>query len=286
MTRQPQTRAVSQLFQWIPRTALAVLPAFAGLGGLAIAAGGMSGGSDDVPGPHKAPVDEFHPAKGVGSEKAYGGEVVVHLSSMVEGLNQAVENSAVARWIRYEVHDQLVLQDWEMWDYRPSLAEGVDSEDQLILKPEAASKYTEAKVVGTEDKARHIIYGTVQESGGVYTVTGKSKGTMLGQGKSTTVSKDDVVSLEKGTVFTYYLPGNCDWHDGHRFNADDVLFSWEIFGNMTVDADEVRFQYEQILAGRGRRSDDRALCLREAILQGARRPRIDVHLAASPLRSE
>ena len=255
MTRQPQTRAVSPLFPWIAqpqrmaRTALLVLPALAGLGGLALAAGVTTGVPDEVEGPHEALVDEFHPNKGVAVEKAYGGEVVVHLSSMVEGLNNAVGNSAVATWIRYEVHDQLVLQDWEMWDYRPSLAESFENEDQLILRPEAAAKYPGAKAIGAGEKARHIIYGTVLETDGGYTVTGASKGTMLGKGQSMTVAAEDVQSLERGTVFTYYLPDNCKWHDGHLFDADDVLFSWEIYGNMSVEADETRFSFQQILAG-------------------------------------
>ena len=61
-------------------------------------------GSDEVEGPHDVPVDKFHPARDTQVTPAYGGEAVVHLSSMPEGLNRATENSAVARWMLYEVN--------------------------------------------------------------------------------------------------------------------------------------------------------------------------------------
>ena len=48
-------------------------------------------GLDDEEGPHDVPVDEFHPAREEAATPAYGGEVVVHLSSMPEGLNRAIE---------------------------------------------------------------------------------------------------------------------------------------------------------------------------------------------------
>ena len=109
------------------------------------------------------PVDEFHPDKEKGQpEPAYGGSVVVHLSSAVEGLNRAVENSAVSNWMLYEVHDRLVLQNWESWEIDPSLAESWSEEDQLILKPGADETYPAARKIGTGDKERLVLYGSVQ----------------------------------------------------------------------------------------------------------------------------
>ncbi|MFT7484888.1 MAG: peptide/nickel transport system substrate-binding protein [Candidatus Paceibacteria bacterium] len=240
MSQLRQKRACSQLFRTL---------AIGGILALSPALGLASGTADEIEGPHKAPVDEFHPNLATAVEKAYGGEVVVHLSTMVEGLNRAVENSAVAHWINYEVHDSLILQDWEMWDYKPSLATGFEEEDQVVLKPEAVSKYTQAKAIGEGETLRNILYGKVVESGDSYTVTGVSKSTMLGQGRSVKVLKEDVEAVHSGSIFTYYLPDNVHWHDGHLFDADDVFFSWDIYNNMEVQADEIRFQFLQILTG-------------------------------------
>ena len=211
----------------------------------------LAGGApvDDVEGPHLVPVDEFHPDKDKAVEPAYGGEVVVHLSSIPQGLNRAVENSAVAHWMLYEVHDQLVLQDWEMWDMRPSLCERWEEEDQIILKPTAAAKYPGAVTIGSGETQRAILYGVVTESGDGYAVKGLSKDNGIGAAAPVQVAADDVVALERGTVFTFYLPANVKWHDGHAFDADDVYFSWDVYNNPKVDCDETRFQYQQILSG-------------------------------------
>ena len=40
------------------------------------------------------------------------------------------------------------------------------------------------------------------------------------------VAAEDVLSNERGTVFTFYLKDGIEWHDGHEFDADDVFFSW------------------------------------------------------------
>jgi peptide/nickel transport system substrate-binding protein len=220
------------------------------LGAVALPVGAAPGsGADDVEGPHLAPVDEFHPQRDVAVQPAYGGEVVVHLSSMPEGLNRATENSAVSRWMLYEVHDTLVLQDWEMWDFRPSLAKGWDSEDQLVLKPEAAARYPSSVKIGGAEKERHVLYGKATRTGDTYDLKVLSKGNATAASAGLQVAAGDVQSVEKGTVFTFHLPDNVKWHDGHPFDAHDVLFSWDLFNNPSVDCDETRFQYLQVLAG-------------------------------------
>lgn len=192
------------------------------------------------------PVDEFHPDKDTPVEKAYGGSVVVHLSSVVEGLNRAVENSAVSRWMLYEVHDTLVLQNWETWEYEPSLAEGWVTEDQLVLADGAEEAYPTAQKIGRGEKERWVVYGVVSEDADHYTVLGASKDNPAGA-ESIRVAKSDVATVERGTVFTFDLPTNRTWHDGHVFDADDVYFSWDLYRNPAVDCDEIRFQFEKVL---------------------------------------
>ncbi len=207
----------------------------------------MATQDDEAFGPAASPVDPYHPAKEAAAEKAYGGQVIVHLSSMPEGLNRVVENSASANWMLYELHDRLVLQNWEYFNYEPSLCESWDTEDQIILLPEAAAGFTQAKQIGTGDKARHVLFGTVEAGEQGYTITSKSKGNPLGSGTSIVVPKAAVSSVEMGTVFTFYLPGNVKWHDGHLFDAQDVLFTFNAYSNEHVDCDETRMYYQKIL---------------------------------------
>lgn len=220
-------------------------PLAAALLGAALAAPSAAGAPDDQEGPHDVPVDEFHPEREAAVTPAYGGEVVVHLSSMPEGLNRAIENSAVSRWMMYEVNDTLALQDWEFWDMRPSLATGWVMEDQVVLKPEAAASVAGAVSVGEGEKARTIVYGEVTPADGGYAVRGRS----TGNSTDVLVPADAVASVERGTVFTFALREDVKWHDGHPFDAHDVLFSWDLYNNPAVDCDEIRFQYKQILAG-------------------------------------
>jgi peptide/nickel transport system substrate-binding protein len=220
-------------------------PLAAALLGAALVAPPAAGAPDDQEGPHDVPVDEFHPEREAAVTPAYGGEVVVHLSSMPEGLNRAIENSAVSRWMMYEVNDTLALQDWEFWDMRPSLATGWVIEDQVVLKPEAAASVAGAVPAGEGEKARTIVYGEVTPADGGYAVRGRS----TGNSTDVLVPADAVASVERGTVFTFALREDVKWHDGHPFDAHDVLFSWDLYNNPAVDCDEIRFQYKQILAG-------------------------------------
>ena len=211
-------------------------------------AAAMAATAEPEVGPGPVAIDEFHPDRAQPAKPAYGGQVVVHLSSMPEGLNRAIENSAVSTWMAYEVHDQLVLQDWESWEMKPSLCERWDEEDQLILRPEAVARYSTAHRIGKGESARSILFGKISKSAaGGFDVKPVSRAKSAGA-EAVHVPAADVAAVEYGTVFTFYLPGNVKWHDGHPFDADDVFFSWDIYNNPAVDCDEIRFSYQKILA--------------------------------------
>ncbi|MAE71649.1 MAG: hypothetical protein CME06_14420 [Gemmatimonadetes bacterium] len=215
--------AATLLFSWAS-TAASASPESAGV---------------DQTGPGPVPFDAFHPDRETPVTPAYGGRAVVHLSSLPEGLNRAIENSAVSNWMLYELHDRLVLQNWETWEIEPSLCKSWDTDDQVVLSEGAAAKYQAATKIGPEGNQRSILYGKVSESGDGFDV--------VSVGNTTHIPKSDVAALERGTVFTFHLPDNVHWHDGHLFDADDVLFSWEVYNNPEVDCDEVRFSYQKIL---------------------------------------
>jgi peptide/nickel transport system substrate-binding protein len=235
-----------------------------------VALTGFAQGGDDA-----RIVDEFHPANQAGPDGArpataapvYGGRVIVHLSSMPENINYAIENSAVTRRMLYEVHESLLLQDWETFEYVPKLAESFDTEDMLVLKGSVAEgTYSGAVKMRVRDMAAEaddamkeafILYGTVTDSGDSYTVTPVSRGSALTE--AITVPKAHVEAHEEGTVTTWYLRKDAEWHPythedgevikGHMLDADDVLFSWNLYFNPKIDCDEKRFQFEKITRG-------------------------------------
>jgi len=63
------------------------------------------------------------------------------------------------------------------------------------------------------------------------------------------VAADDVESVQAGTVFTFHLRDGVKWHDGHVFDAHDVLFSREVYDNPHVDCDATRSSYADIIHG-------------------------------------
>src|SRR4030095_11401127 len=112
--------------------------------------------------------------------------------------------------ILYELNATLVVRDWESWKFAPDLATSWEVEDTLVLKD------------GTS------LHGRVTEQEGEWVVGGK------------TVSKTEVDRIERGTVFPFHLRKDVHWHDGHPFDAGDVLFSWQIAENPDVQCNWVR----------------------------------------------
>jgi len=238
-----------------------------GESGASEVAEGATGAGPSAVGPRPAPADVFHPDRGKPYEPAYGGRAIIHLSAMPENLCYPVENSAYTRRLLYEVHETLVLQDWESWEYVPVLCERWDTEDMVVLKAAAAERYGEqaqtvrVKVPAAPDeepaeaskqRAARVVYGVVSEEADAWLVTPVSRGQRLSQ--PLRVPKEDVERVEQGTVFTFYLRDDVVWHpadgvEGHKLDARDVLFSWGIYSNPAVDCDEKRFQFEKITQG-------------------------------------
>ena len=233
----------------------------------------------EVAGPGAAAVDVFHPDREQDAEVFYGGRVIVHLSSLPESICYPIENSAVTRRLLYEVHETLLIQDWEWHDYRPRLAESFVTEDLLVLTAEAAGRHgdgtgaIDAKVrrqgqVAEGQSPQKLVrayYGQISDSDGgdAWVVTPISSGSSLGA--AVQVPKTDVESIQRGAVFTFRLRAGVLWHpsvlypkthpeaaaalEGHTLDAADVLFSWTIYSNPKVDCDEKRFQFEKITHG-------------------------------------
>ncbi len=197
--------------------------------------GAESSASDQKqkPAPHSEPVDAFHPEREVAVSPAYGGSVTVHLANLPRRLNYALENSAAARWLLFELHEFLVQKDWEMWDIRPGLAASWETEDTLVLHG------------GRGEGNTNVLYGRVEDDGDHYLVTPLSPGHALAERKR--VPKSDVESEERQTVFTFHLRDGVKWHDGHPLDARDLLFSWRLYQNPEVDCDFHRYRFRKIV---------------------------------------
>ncbi len=234
-------------------------------------------GDDEVVGPGPVPVDVFHPDREREVTPRYGGRVIVHLSAMPENICRPIENSAVTRRMLYELHEDLIKQDWEWHDYRPRAARSYTMEDLVVLREEvreiyqATSGLIDARIKREgeleEGQEQHRLvrafYGKVEEGEESYLVTPVSKGNPLPAPLEVPASA--VASVERGMVFTFELRDDILWHPsliferehpaaferlkGHKLDARDVLFSWQISSNPNVDCDETRFQYQKVTAG-------------------------------------
>ncbi|MEZ6017932.1 MAG: hypothetical protein R3F49_22700 [Planctomycetota bacterium] len=123
----------------------------------------------------------------------------------------------MTRRLLYEVHESLLLQDWEYHDYRPSAAEAFVAEDLVVLKPEAVGRYpaaTEVKVVRRDGEAGlrvvQAIFGEVTATDSGVHLVPRSPGT--GIEAPLDVPAQDIDRIERGSVFTFTLRQGMRWH--------------------------------------------------------------------------
>ncbi len=152
-----------------------------------------------------------------------GGDVNLHLFSMPRHLNGMTENSASTRYVLHALHESLLFRDWETWEYRGGLAEQWHVEDLVVL---------------ADAEATDRIHGQVEQRGEQIVVRPVSPGNPLG--KELVLDREDVDHVAPQTVFTFALHPDVQWHDGHAFDARDVLFSWRCYQNPDVDCDAMR----------------------------------------------
>lgn len=216
-----------------------------------------STGDDDKSPVRESVLDEFHPKKGDGATPLYGGRCIVHLPSLPESTNYAIENSSYTRNFLYECHETLLLQDWWSTEYVPNAAGKFTIEDLVILKADAPAVEGEVQATvirrdgGEGSRVVRAVYGDASAPG---TVKPVSKGSTLKEAVS--VPAASIERIEKGSVFTFEIRDDVVWqtsqvHDaakhpkmaGQKLDAADIHFSWSIYSNPGVDCDEKRFQF-------------------------------------------
>lgn len=190
--------------------------------------------AEDLAGPHPLQRDERHPDGDREVRPALGGRVIQHVSTQPAGLCYTIENSWATSNMLKELHDSLLDFNWETWEQDLELAVRMDIEDTLILKG------------GRAEDNGNIVYGVVEEYPEHYLVRSGSVENPIEEQR---IAKSDVESLERGTVFTFQLREGVKWHDGHLFDAEDVLFSWDVYNNPAVDCDKIRYRFKSIVHG-------------------------------------
>jgi peptide/nickel transport system substrate-binding protein len=191
-------------------------------------------------GPGLLPVDAFHPDHRPGKDgarpelpkPAFGGRIAVYSEETPKSLCATVDNSGATRRILYELHETLLLRDWETTQWKPDLALRWDVQDRLVPKP------------GADVPPPEYLVGTISERGDSYVVDPKPG---YVSSDVPVVAKKDVESIERGTVLTFRLRPRVLWHDGHPFDANDVAFSWRIYQNPLVECGEKRFRFQKIV---------------------------------------
>ncbi|MBM3984368.1 MAG: hypothetical protein FJ296_01550 [Planctomycetes bacterium] len=182
---------------------------------------------EDVLGAHAIEPDLFHPDRRP-TQPALGGRVVVHIESFPASLNKVLNNAAVVTWMQAEMHDSLLTFNRETWRYEKSLARAMWVEDQLPLADGG------------------VLVGQVVQDGDAWVVTPASPHNPQAPQR---VPRAEAGEVLRNTVYTFDLQPGVTWHDGHPFDAQDVLFSWQVYGNPAVDCDETRYQFEEIVRG-------------------------------------
>lgn len=169
-------------------------------------------------GPGPEPIDLWHPQRATPVEPAFGGTLTVHVEALPPSLNAALLNSTNARSALHELHATLVRRDWESWKYEPELTTGWEVADTLV-------------------RADGRLYGRIEEAGENVLVSALDA---EAGAAPIAVPKSAVERIERGTVITFALRAGVRWHDGHPFDADDVIFSWQIASNPEVRCEWVR----------------------------------------------
>ncbi|MEY2786003.1 MAG: hypothetical protein RL277_2215 [Planctomycetota bacterium] len=161
------------------------------------------------PAPPPQAAAPFVPASASASVSGAGGRATIHLESLPRGLNYALEGSGVLRRILYELHETLLLENW----------------DTGALEPNLCRSFRVTDCVVTQDGTRH--YGDQQELRA-----------RLGSA---------VASVLPGTGLVFELRDDVLWHDGERFDSSDVVFSASIWRNPLVECGERRAQYQKLI---------------------------------------
>jgi len=195
-------------------------------------------GTEHPVGPGRVPADDFREeilreGRATSVEPVRGGRLVVHIPTRPLHLNRVIEAGADARRILEEVHARLVERNMETWELEPSLAESIETYDRLTYEAEDG-----------RDAREMLGHVTIPEPGHGWMF---NRLPVPGQRpESHYVMAKDAHRLGLSTVFDFRLRQDALWHDGHRFDADDVIFTLDTYLNEAVQSEHARHLFEGI----------------------------------------
>jgi peptide/nickel transport system substrate-binding protein len=159
-------------------------------------------------GPGPVPADLFNDPIPSGKKVVpkRGGTLVMQQDAFGRAFDADFDTAAVtSEMIKNYVQENLVDFDWETWKPTPSLAEKYTQDDSVILKA-----------------GDQRILGKATEQGDTVIVD------LLDGGGRRTLRRDEVKSVEYGTVFTFDLRRGVKFHNGQEFTAKDVDFTYRL----------------------------------------------------------
>lgn len=91
------------------------------------------------------------------------------------------------------------------------------------------------------------LYGELKPDGDGYSLTSLTDK----DAEPVMFAKDDVIDVQRQTIFTYYLRDDVTWSDGKPFTSKDLEFGFAVINNPNVDGDSIRLYYEDVVECRG-----------------------------------
>ncbi len=171
---------------------------------------------------------------------AYGGRAVVQLERLPPSLNNVLENQGALRRMLYELHETLLLRDWETRELVGDLAREWWVEDALHVAPGVASGDSWT----VHEKGEDIVRGRATREGDDWVLETR---TTRDETLRNRFLQSVVKRVERSTVVTLFLRDDVRWHDGAPFDARDVVFSIELYKNPLVDCGERRNSFDKVL---------------------------------------
>ncbi len=202
---------------------------------------GAAATSEHPFGPGAVPFDDFRESVEGSSKPVRGGRLVVHIPSRPLHLNHVIEAGADARRILEEVHARLVERNMETWELEPSLAESIEVFDRLNFLPSKGG--SASSVYGREVYGSHAKFAWLPIEWSLPDDPSSSEET------PPTISffnDGDYESVDSASVFLFRLRQDALWHDGHRFDAGDVIFTLDTYLNPAVQSEHARHLFQQI----------------------------------------
>jgi peptide/nickel transport system substrate-binding protein len=161
---------------------------------------------------------------GAAGAPARAPSLVVHSDALPQSLNYLLDNSAVCRRLQRETHEALLTRDPHTLELRPVLCTQWRREDALVLT------------------SGERLYGEVEALAQGWSVKSSASA------HAREVPAEQVARVVRGAAYTFDLRRDVLWHDGERFDEQDVLFTWRMTRDPLVAADAKRVQYQRIVA--------------------------------------